>query len=146
MNVDNASDLFDIKLTDEGVRNIKKFSRLAEIVVFIGVFNCLATLITAIPRIFRGPYDYSDIDLIQQVYFNFSPYFNLIFCVVLSIQLFYYWQIKKSLAESIANKNELTFNRSFSALVKNAIWAIVGLGFSVLFSIFDAVVYFKYYH
>ena len=146
MNADNDSDLFDIKLSEEGVRGIKKFSRLADIVVFLGTLNCLAILITAIPRIARGPNDYSDTDLIQEIYFNFSPYFNLIFGVLLSIQLFYYWQIKRSFAESIANKNEVTFNRSFSALVKNAIWGAVGLGLSMPFSIFDAVVYFTYYH
>ena len=146
MNTENTPDIFEIKLSEEGTREIRKFSRLAGIVVFLGVCNCLAILITAIPRILRGAYDYPDIDLIQEVYFNFSPYFNLIFGVILLIQLFYYWQIKKSFDESIANKNEANFNRSFSALVRNAIWAVVGLAFSVLFSIFDAVVYFKYYH
>ena len=146
MNTENATDIFELKLSEEGVRSIKKFSRLAEIVVFIGALNSLAMFITAISRIFQGPYNYSDIDLIQDVYFNFSPYFNLIFGILLLMQLFYYWQIKKLFGESIANKDEIAFNRSFPALVKNAIWGAVGLAFSLLFTIFDAVVYFRYYY
>lgn len=145
MNADNSSDLFEIKLSEEGIKYIRKFATVAKFLVFIGALVSLLIFIVAITRIMIGNPDSSDLDFFQIFYFESYSYFNLLHGILFLIQLFSYWKLKNLIENGINNKDEIIFNRSFKALFINAVWGVVTLSTSLLMAALDTFFFFKYY-
>jgi len=145
MDPDNTPDLFEIKLSQEGIRYITKFANVAKFLVLIGALISLLMLVVAAVRLKTDDLNGSSLDFWQEVYFRSFPYINLVHSILFILQLFYYWKLKKLITDGVNNKNEIAFNHSFKALFLNAVWGLITLSSSLVATSFDTFIFFKYY-
>jgi hypothetical protein len=145
VNEDVHSDLFEIRLNENGIRYIRKFVILTRFIVLAGIISSMIIFVVSFGRIFFDVFDYSILDAWQTLYFRLTPFFAFLLTVFYLFQLFYYWRIKRLLEDAIESKNEILFNASFLALLKNAGWGLV-LGITdVIVCTFDLLFFVNYY-
>ena len=145
MSDESQHDIFEPRLSERGIRYIMKFASIVKIVILTGVISSLFLFITSLGRIFKDTIDYSLLDPWEIAYYRSYPYFTLVLNILFLFQLYYYWKIKQGLEEAISDKNEATFNGSFEALFKNAVWGfILGIA-SLIISTIDLLFWINYY-
>jgi len=145
MSDESQHDIFVPRLNEKGIGYIMKFASIVKIVILTGVISSLFLFITSLGRIFNDTIDYSFLDPWEIAYYKSYPYFTLVLNILFLFQLYYYWKIKQSLVEAIDDKNEVTFNGSFEALFKNAVWGLI-LGIaSLVISMIDLLFWVNYY-
>ena len=125
MSDEGQHDIFEPRLNERGIRYIMKFTSIVKIVILTGVISSLFLFITSVGRIFNDTIDYSILDAWETAFYKSYPYFTVILNILFLFQLYYYWKIKQNLEEAISEKNEATFNGSFEALFKNAVWGVI---------------------
>jgi len=140
----NTNDLFEIRLSDQGIKYIKKFAIANRILLLIGTLLLLLYLYNAVSRFFQDKFNYSGLELFQVFYFKSIPYSAILYAVLFGMQLFYYRRFRKLLIEGIDYKNELSFNRAFRSIYLNAIWGIITLFFGLTVGLLDVVYRIKY--
>ena len=141
MSDEGQHDIFEPRLNERGIRYIMKFTSIVKIVILTGVISSLFLFITSVGRIFNDTIDYSILDAWETAFYKSYPYFTVILNILFLFQLYYYWKIKQNLEEAISEKNEATFNGSFEALFKNAVWGVILGVASLVISMIDLLLY-----
>ena len=136
---DDASDLFEIKLSEDGIKYIRKFARLVKFVVILGILISIASISSGIYYILRNTVDYSILDYSKRLYFKLFPFFQCLHSLLFLVQLYFYWRFKKYILVGVNYKNETNFNQAFHELYKNGIWAIITMTIAFIFSAFDFI-------
>lgn len=139
----DSNDLFAIRLSDEGIRLIKKFATANKLLILAGLVLCVVHLVSAIIR-FVNSFDDSGLDPFQVFYFRSFPYSIILYASLFGMQLLYYWKFRKLLTDSIKSKNEITFNAAFKAIYRNAIWGIVTIILALILGVVDILYFFQY--
>jgi len=145
MDADNTPDLFEIKLSQEGIRYIRKFANAAKFLILIGALISLLMIAVTAIRLKTDNLDDPTLDFWQEFYIRSFPYINLVHSILFILQLFYYWKLRRLIAEGMNNKNEIAFNHSFKALYLNAVWGLITLSSSLIATSFDTFIFFRYY-
>ena len=145
MSDEGQHDIFEPRLNERGIRYIMKFTSIVKIVILTGVISSLFLFITSVGRIFNDTIDYSILDAWETAFYKSYPYFTVILNILFLFQLYYYWKIKQNLEEAISEKNEATFNGSFEALFKNAVWGVILGVASLVISMIDLLFWENYY-
>lgn len=145
MSDEGQHDIFEPRLNERGIRYIMKFTSIVKIVILTGVISSLFLFITSVGRIFNDTIDYSILDAWETAFYKSYPYFTVILNILFLFQLYYYWKIKQNLEEAISEKNEATFNGSFEALFKNAVWGVILGVASLVISMIDLLFWVNYY-
>lgn len=145
MSDEGQHDIFEPRLNERGIRYIMKFTSIVKIVILTGVISSLILFITSVGRIFNDTIDYSILDAWETAFYKSYPYFTVILNILFLFQLYYYWKIKQNLEEAISEKNEATFNGSFEALFKNAVWGVILGVASLVISMIDLLFWVNYY-
>ena len=140
----DTNGLFEIRLSDDGIKYIKKFAIANRILLLIGAVLFLLYVYTAINRFFHDKFDYSGLESFQIFYFKSAPYSAILYAVLFVMQLFYYRRFRKLMIDGVTYKNELVFNKAFKAIYLNAIWGIVTLIFGLGVALLDVVYRIKY--
>ena len=76
MSSDDASDLFEIKLSEDGIKYIRKFAWLVKFVVILGILISIASISSGIYYILGNTVDYSTLDYSKRLYFKLFPFFQ----------------------------------------------------------------------
>ena len=139
MSSDDASDLFEIKLSEDGIKYIRKFARLVKFVVILGILISIASISSGIYYILRNTVDDSTLDYWKRLYFNVFPFFQCLHSLLFLVQLYFYWRFKKYILVGVNYKNETNFNQAFHELYKNGIWAIITMTIAFIFSALDFI-------
>ena len=137
MSSDDASDLFEIKLSEDGIKYIRKFARLVKFVVILGIFISVASISSGIYYILGNTVDYSTSDHSKRLYFKLFPFFQCLHSLLFLVQLYFYWRFKKYILVGVSYKNETNFNPAFHELYKNGTWAIITMTIAFIFSTLD---------
>ena len=145
MSDEGQHDIFEPRLNERGIRYIMKFTSIVKIVILTGVISSLFLFITSVGRIFNDTIDYSILDAWETAFYKSYPYFTVILNILFLFQLYYYWKIKQNLEEAISEKTEATFNGSFEALFKNAVWGVILGVASLVISMIDLLFWVNYY-
>ena len=145
MSDESQHDIFEPRLNERGIRYIMKFASIVKIVILTGFISSLLFFIISSGRIFNDTTDYSILDPWQTAFYRSYPYFTIFLNILFLFQLYYYWKIKQNLEEAIYEKNETTFNESFEALFKYAVWGLI-LGIaSLVIAMIDLLFWVNYY-
>ena len=139
MSSDDTSDLFEIKLSEDGIKYIRKFARLVKFVVILGILISISSIISGIYYILGNTVDYSTLDYSKRLYFKLFPFFQCLHSLLFLVQLYFYWKFKKYILVGVNYKNETNFNQAFHELYKNGIWAIITMTIAFIFSAFDFI-------
>ena len=139
MSSDDASDLFEIRLSEDGIKYIRKFARLVKFVVILGILISIASISSGIYYILGNTVDYSTLDYWKRLYFNLFPIFQCLHSLLFLVQLYFYWKFKKYILVGVNYKNETNFNKAFHELYKNGIWAIITMTIAFIFSALDFI-------
>ena len=139
MNNDDTSDLFEIKLTEDGIRYIRKFAQLVKFVVILGILISIASISSGIYYILKNTFDYSTLDYWKRLYFTLFPFFQCLHSLLFLVQLYFYWRFKKYILVGVNYKNETNFNQAFYELYKNGVWAIITMAIAFIFSAVDFI-------
>ena len=139
MSSDDASDLFEIKLSGDGIKYIRKFARLVKFVVILGLLISIASISSGIYYILGNTVDYSTLDYSKRLYFKLFPFFQCLHSLLFLVQLYFYWRFKKYILVGVNYKNETNFNQAFHELYKNGIWAIITMTIAFIFSALDFI-------
>jgi len=139
MSSDDASDLFEIKLSEDGIKYIRKFARLVKFVVILGLLISIASISSGIYYILGNTVDYSTLDYSKRLYFKLFPFFQCLHSLLFLVQLYFYWRFKKYILVGVNYKNETNFNHAFHELYKNGIWAIITMTIAFIFSALDFI-------
>jgi len=139
MSSDDASDLFEIKLSEDGIKYIRKFARLVKFVVILGLLISIASISSGIYYILGNTVDYSTLDYSKRLYFKLFPFFQCLHSLLFLVQLYFYWRFKKYILVGVNYKNETNFNQAFHELYKNGIWAIITMTIAFIFSALDFI-------
>jgi len=139
MSSDDASDLFEIRLSEDGIKYIRKFARLVKFVVILGILISIASISSGIYYILGNTVDYSTLDYWKRLYFNLFPIFQCLHSLLFLVQLYFYWRFKKYILVGVNYKNETNFNKAFHELYKNGVWAIITMTIAFIFSALDFI-------
>jgi len=139
MSSDDASDLFEIKLSEDGIKYIRKFARLVKFVVILGILISIASISSGIYYILGNTVDYSTLDYWERLYFKLFPFFQCLHSLLFLVQLYFYWRFKKYILTGVNYKNETNFNQAFHELYKNGVWAIITMSIAFIFSALDFI-------
>ena len=139
MSSDDASDLFEIKLSEDGIKYIRKFALLVKFVVILGIFISVASISSGIYYILGNTVDYSTSDHSKRLYFKLFPFFQCLHSLLFLVQLYFYWRFKKYILVGVNYKNETNFNQAFHELYKNGTWAIITMTIAFIFSTLDFI-------
>ena len=139
MSSDDASDLFEIKLSEDGIKYIRKFARLVKVVVILDILISIASISSGIYYILGNTVDYSTFDYSKRLYFKLFPFFQCLHSLLFLVQLYFYWRFKKYILVGVNYKNETNFNQAFHELYKNGIWAIITMTIAFMFSALDFI-------
>ena len=139
MSSDDASDLFEIKLSEDGIKYIRKFAWLVKFVVILGILISIASISSGIYYILGNTVDYSILDYSKRLYFKLFPFFQCLHSLLFLVQLYFYWRFKKYILVGVNYKNETNFNQAFHELYKNGIWAIITMSIAFIFSALDFI-------
>jgi magnesium-transporting ATPase (P-type) len=139
MSSDDASDLFEIKLSGDGIKYIRKFARLVKFVVISGILISIASISSGIYYLLGNKVDYSALDYSKRLYFNLFPFFQCLHSLLFLVQLYFYWRFKKYILTGVNYKSETNFNRAFHELYKNGVWAIVTMAVAFIFAALDFI-------
>ena len=139
MSSDDASDLFEIKLSEDGIKYIRKFARLVKFVVVLGILISIASISSGIYYILGNTVDYSSLDYSKRLYFKLFPFFQCLHSLLFLVQLYFYWRFKKYILVGVSYKNETNFSLAFHELYKNGIWAIITMTIAFIFSALDFI-------
>ena len=139
MSSDDASDLFEIKLSEDGIKYMRKFARLVKFVVIFGILISIASISSGIYYILGNTVDYSTSDHSKRLYFKLFPFFQCLHSLLFLVQLYFYWRFKKYILVGVNYKNETNFNQAFHELYKNGIWAIITMTIAFIFSTLDFI-------
>ena len=139
MSRDDASDLFEIKLSEDGIKYIRKFARLVKFVVILGILISIASISSGIYYILGNTVDYSALDYSKRLYFKLFPFFQCLHSLLFLVQLYFYWRFKKYILVGVSYKNETNFNQAFHELYKNGICAIITMTIAFIFSALDLI-------
>lgn len=139
MSSGDASDLFEIKLSGDGIKYIRKFARLVRFVVIFGVLILIASISSGIYHLLSNTVDYSTLDHWERLYFKLFPFFQCLHSLLFLMQLYFYWRFKKYIFVGVNYKSETNFNQAFHELYKNGIWAIITMAVAFIFSALDFI-------
>ena len=139
MSSDDASDLFEIKLSEDGIKYIRKFARLVKFVVILGILISIASISSGVYYILGNTVDYATLDHSKRLYFKLFPFFQCLHSLLFLVQLYFYWRFKKYILVGVNYKNETNFNQAFHELYKNGIWAIITMTIAFIFSALDFI-------
>ena len=139
MSSEDASDLFEIKLSEDGIKYIRKFAWLVKFVVILGILISIASISSGIYYILGNTVDYSILDYSKRLYFKLFPFFQCLHSLLFLVQLYFYWRFKKYILVGVNYKNETNFNQAFHELYKNRIWAIITMSIAFIFSALDFI-------
>jgi len=139
MDAENTSDLFDIKLSEDGIGYIRKFTRIVKFVIVIGILISAISITMGLYSQLSNKFDLSVLSYWRRVYFASYPFFQFLHAALFLVQIYFYWRFRQSLAFAINYKNEISFNQSFLFLYKNAIWAAISMSSAFIFSVFDLI-------
>ena len=139
MSIDDASDLFEIKLSEDGIKYIRKFAQLVKFVVILGILISIASISSGIYYILGNTVEYSALDYWERLYFKFFPFFQCLHSLLFIVQLYFYWRFKKYILVRVNYKNEANFNQAYHELYKNGIWAIITMTIAFIFSALDFI-------
>ena len=139
MDIDNSSDLFEIKLTEEGARYIRRFIPIVKFILILGILISTVSMADGIYFMLYNKVDFSMLDYWQSLYFKIFPFYQCFHSVLFLIQIYFYWKVRQHLKTGITYRNEISFNRSFLYLYKNAIWILLAFIGNFIFSILDLV-------
>lgn len=139
MSSDDASDLFEIKVSEDGIKYIRKFAQLVKFVVILGILISIASISSGVYYIMGNKVDYSALDYWKRLYFKLFPFFQCLHSLLFLVQLFFYWRFKKYILTGVNYRNETNFNQAFHELYKNGIWAIITMTIAFIFSALDFI-------
>jgi len=139
MSSDDASDLFEIRLSEDGIKYIRKFARLVKFVVIVGILISIASISSGIYYILGSEIDYSTLDYWRRLYFNLFPFFQCLHSLLFLVQLFFYWRFKKYIITGVNFKSETNFSQAFHELYRNGVWAIITMAIAFIFSALDFI-------
>lgn len=145
MNDESHNDIFGLRLNEQGISYIRKFATFVRFVILTGVISSFFLCIIALGRIINDPTDYIEFNFWQTAYYKSFPYFTLVLNILFLIQIYFYWRISQLLKEAVHNTNEIAFNESFRALLKNAIWGVILGGATVIMSTIDLLFWINYW-
>ena len=135
----DVSDLFEIKLSEDGIKYIRKFARLVKFVVILGILISIASISSGIYYILGNTVDHSTLDYSKRLYFKLFPFFQCLHSLLFLAQLYFYWRFKKYILVRVSYKNETNFNQAFHELYKNGVWAIITMTIAFVFSALDFI-------
>ena len=139
MSSDDASDLFEIKLSEEGTRYIRKLLPLAKSILILGILISAVSIANGIYFMMNNKLDFSGLSYWQNLYFKIFPFYQCLHSVLFLMQIYFYWKVRQYLMAGIKYKNEISFNRSFFFFYKNAVWTIITFVTAFIFSVLDFV-------
>ena len=139
MSSDDASDLFEIRLSGDGIKYIRKFARLVKFVVILGLLISIASISSGVYYILGNTVDYSTLDNSKRLYFKLFPFFQCLHSLLFLVQLYFYWRFKKYILTGVNYKNETNFNQAFHELYKNGVWAIITMSIAFIFAALDFI-------
>ena len=93
MSRDDASDLFEIKLSEDGIKYIRKFARLVKFVVILGILISIASISSGIYYILGNTVDYSALDYSKRLYFKLFPFFSMFAFLIISCAIIFLLEI-----------------------------------------------------
>jgi len=138
-------DLFEIKITGSGKYYIYKFASIAKLVILVSVLISLIHVATTVvgllifkPDRYAG-YKYL---LMER---RLLPYYTVIFCIVLYLQLYFYWQVTRHLRVGVALNDEEKFNKAFQLLFRYSAFGLVSVLLSLFYYGFELFTYIIYY-
>lgn len=139
MSNDGSAELFEIKLSEDGIKYIRKFARLVKFVVIFGILISLASISSGIYYIIKNTGDYSALEHWKRLYFRMFPFFQCLHSLLFLVQLYFYWRFKKYILVAVNYENETHFNQAFHELYKNGAWAIITMTLAFIFSALDFI-------
>lgn len=140
-----GKDLFDIKLTTSGKTYIRKFAGVVRVAIFIGIIISLIYLTWAVIRTSRITSIVFEGDKLLRFQYKILPVYTAVHSILFFFQIYYYWKVSRYLSKGIGYNDEVTFNRSFMALYRNAVFGIITLILSLTMALFELYFEIKYY-
>ena len=137
MDTDNTPGLFENKLSEEGIRYIRKFLRIVKFVLLIGILISALSMASGVYYKLKDRFDYSLFDYWQGLYFKFFPFYQWFHSILFLVQIYFYWKISQQFTAALKYENEISFNQAFRYLYINAIWALITMSVGLVFSIVD---------
>jgi hypothetical protein len=130
-------DLFDIKLSHTGKYYIRKFIIVARVVSIAGiVFSVLNLISTAIQTSNANLSNFKDFKFLL-LQMQILPFYTGVQCLLVLIQLWYYWKLTKWLKKSLDYNDERIFNEAFRVLYRYSIPGMVFCILALLMAVLD---------
>ena len=145
MDQTGQNDLFEIRVTPSGKYYIRRFAIIARIIIIISIlisFIHIATAVVAL--IIFKPSQYASYKYLL-LGTRLLPYYTVVFCIVLYLQMYSYWQVTKYLRKGLELNDEDRFNKAFESLYKYSLFGIVLALLSFLSYGFELFTYIIYY-
>jgi hypothetical protein len=121
------SDIFQIRLNEEGKKFIRKFASISYTMMVLVLFGSVISIFWNIKMLIKGNASF-ETSLYNKIY----PYVNLLAAVLAIASNFYYLRFPQALLRSIKNNDEFGANKAFKLLFRGALiflsWLIVSSG------------------
>ena len=138
---ENDSELFSLKLNQEGIAHILRFARLVKVYIIIGIIFIFLSIVNEALIVLEMRH--APDDWLLKLYLKIYTLLILIGTVIFIFQLIYFRRLSVLMKTAINDSDEMSFNNSLLNLTKIAWVVICNLILALIYSLLNLALSFR---